>query len=110
MEYKEAKEFIGKFKEALQGIEYEASAHKYAKERSQKLEEENKKLKDELKELKGYKRRYNLLASASNVEICNQCDGAGGHVIDMGEQGCEGWECEACQGTGIIEKVVANGG
>jgi len=27
------------------------------------------------------------LASASKVEICHQCDGAGGFTWDMGEQG-----------------------
>jgi hypothetical protein len=110
MEYKEAKEIIGKFKEAVQRLEYDASFYYTEKDRSQKLESKNKILQEQVKELTKFRRLYTLLASASNVAICDQCDGAGGHIIDMGEQGCEGMECDACQGTGIIDKAVVNGG
>ena len=65
-----------------------------------------KELKIELDEAKRFKRYFNLLASASNVQICQQCDGYGGGYIDMGEQGAEGWECDVCSGAGIVDKAV----
>ena len=40
-------------------------------------------------------------------EICVACNGEGGGYVDMGEQGGEGWECEHCKGTGILELTTA---
>jgi len=107
MEYKEAKEIVGKFKEAITKLEWDASSYYSTKERCQKLEDKNKELKTELDEAKRFKRYFNLLASASNVQICQQCDGYGGGYIDMGEQGAEGWECDVCSGAGIVDKAVS---
>ena len=107
MEYKEAKEIVGKFKEAITKLEWDASSYYSTKERYQKLEDKNKELKTELDEAKRFKRYFNLLASASNVQICQQCDGCGGGYIDMGEQGADGWECDVCSGSGIVDKQVS---
>lgn len=104
MEYKEAKEIVGKFKEAITKLEWDASSYYSTKERCQKLEDKNKELKTELDESKRFKRYFNLLASVSKVEICQQCDGCG--YIDMGEQGA-GLECDVCSGSGIVDKVVS---
>jgi DnaJ-class molecular chaperone len=108
MEYKEAKEVIGKFKEAITKLEWDASSYYSTKERCLKLEEKNKALTIEIQDLKKFKRYYNLLQSASNIEICSQCDGDGGFVYDMGECGCEGEECVNCNGSGIVDKVKTN--
>jgi hypothetical protein len=107
MEYKEAKEIVGKFKEAITKLEWDASSYYSTKERCQKLEEKNKELKTELDEAKRFKRYFNLLASASKCQICPQCDGAGGFTWDMGEQGGGGEECGNCEGAGIVNKVVS---
>lgn len=107
MEYKEAKEFVQKFKESISIIERHSSNFDAIKSRYERLEIENKALKKEVSELKSIKKMFNLLSRNSNIEICRQCNGEGGHCIDMGEQGCEGEECGECLGSGFSEKQVA---
>lgn len=106
MDYKEAKEVVGKFKEAITKLEWDASSYYSAKDRCQKLEDKNKSLNLELQELKRFKKYYNLLKPASTVEICPHCDGDGGFVYDMGEAGCDGDECNNCNGCGIVDKII----
>lgn len=107
MEYKEAKEIVGKIKEAITKLEWDASSYYSTKERCQKLEDKNKELKTELDEAKRFKRYFNLLASASNVQICPQCDGSGCFTWDMGEQGGGVEECGYCEGSGIVNNAVS---
>jgi len=64
-------------------------------------------LKIKLNEANRFKRYFNLLAPASNVEICPKCDGAGGFTWDIEEQGAGGEECGYCDGAGIVDKSVS---
>jgi hypothetical protein len=110
MELKEAKEIVGKFKEAIQKLEWDANSYYTTRERCQKLEDKNKELKQQLDEAIKYKYHYNLLASVSTSEICQQCDGRGGFDYDMGEQGGMSEQCGACMGYGLVEKAIPKNG
>ncbi len=106
MEYEEAKKIIGRFKEAITTLEWEASACKHTIERVKKLEETNKELKNEIQDLKRFERYYNLLNDAQSIQICHQCDAFGGGYIGSSySEGGDWVQCDCCDGTGIVEKI-----
>lgn len=108
MEYEKAKIIINDFIEATNALKSEALNSTVNRLARQKAEEKIKLLEAEIKELNQYKRKYTILESASNIELCPQCDGRGGGVAGDEFSGFHGWECDCCQGAGVVERTLKN--
>ena len=110
MEYEKAKTTINDFISALNTIKLEALNSKVNRDARQKSDDKVKLLEAEIKNLKEYKRKFTLLSSFSNVEICPQCDGYGGGVDGDEFSGYQEWQCDGCEGACIVERVSVKNG
>ena len=104
MEINKAHEIVNDFKQALTQIQTQASMYGNCKTRNERLENDLKELKIKLDESSKFKYLFNKLAAASNVAICGQCDGRGGFDYDDGHGGGGSEICNACEGSGIVDK------
>lgn len=104
MEYEKAKTTINDFIDAVNTIKLEALNSKANRDARQKADDKIKLLETEIKELKQYKRKFTRLALVSNIEICPQCDGLGGGVEGDEFSGFHDWQCDNCEGAGIVER------
>lgn len=110
MEYEKAKTTINDFIDAVNTIKLEALNSKVNRDARQKADDKIKLLEAEIKELKQYKRKFTTLASASNIEICQQCDGHGGGVEGDEFSGFHDWQCDNCEGACIVERASVKNG
>lgn len=102
MEYQKAKEQIENFINAINTIKLEASNSKINKDARAKADNKVLELQQEINRLKQFERKFNLLNNHSNIKICEQCDGHGGGVEGDDFSGYQQWECDVCQGKGIL--------
>lgn len=105
MTTKEAIKIIEDFAEATRILKVEASTAEHNRNSVSSLRQRVKELEAESRQNRNLQRNITMLEKASGFEICKQCDGDGGVYIDMGEAGAEGYECDVCNGAGIIKTI-----
>jgi len=102
MKYQQAKEIIDPIIMAINTIRHEAALSVINKTASEHYQQKIIELKKEISELKEYKRKFKLLTKNTNITICEMCDGRGGGVDGDEHSGMNEWECNNCQGLGVI--------
>lgn len=102
MEYQKAKEQIDNFIDVLNTIKLEALSSIVNKEARQKADVKINELQKEINRLKPFERKFNILNNNSDIKICVQCDGLGGGVEGDEYSGFNQWECDYCQGKGVL--------
>lgn len=75
----------------------------FSKSRILDLEKKLASEKEKLSNVIKYKNWYELVSPYSTVEVCPECDGAGGFTWDTPD-GTEGQECPMCQGRCVVNK------
>jgi hypothetical protein len=95
---------IAEFIHEINALQAKARAAEAAIARGEKAIELSKKLTAQLSDLREYKRKFDLIESAGNIEICEGCDGHGGGMDGDSFCGFQEWQCEACAGSGWKEK------
>ena len=104
MELSRANEILKAFSDAVNTVNIELSVNKRKIEKLEELQLKVKELQSENKRLKEIERIYNLIKNHTTCMVCPDCNGKGGFVIDMGEEGTVGEECQKCDTTGLIDK------
>lgn len=104
MNHEEAIKIIEPIIHAIDRLKFDSSYYQTLLKDHRILNEELRKQEKIITELASFRRKFQLIEKVSDVMICTQCDGTKGGMEGDEYSGFDYWECDKCQGQGIISK------